>query len=254
MKGKIRIDKLLFERGLAPSRERAQAYIMAGKVLVDERIIDKPGTKVEEGNKVRVKGVDQPFVGRGGLKMQKALYSFQINVRNKVVMDVGASTGGFTDCLLQNGASYVFAIDVGQGQLDWQLVSDKRVLNVEKTHFSHLPFERIGTFVDLIVIDVSFISLKKIFPNCMNFLKKGGDLIALIKPQFEAGRDKIEKKGIVSDSNIHTEVINSTKEFAQSLGFVAKGVELSPIQGKKSGNREFLIHLVKQNEFLGLTP
>lgn len=245
MKGKIRIDKLLFEQGLAPSRERAQAYIMAGKVWVDDQVVDKPGTRVGPDKKIRVKGVDQPFVGRGGLKLQRALSCFRIEVKNRLAIDVGASTGGFTDCLLQKGAIYVFAVDVGQGQLDWQLVTDKRVANLEKTHFTHLPFEKIGTFVDLIVVDVSFISLKKILPNCMNFLRTKGDLVALIKPQFEAGKDKVQKKGIVSDSNVHKEVINSVKDFAQSLGFSVSGVELSPIQGKKSGNQEFLIHLVK---------
>ena len=248
MKEKIRIDKLLFEQGLAPSHERAQAYIMAGKVLVDEQIVDKPGTEIKIDGAIRLKGVDQPFVGRGGIKLQKALLSFQIKIKDKIVIDVGASTGGFTDCLLQKGACFIFAVDVGQGQLDWQLVTDDRVKNLDKTHFTHLRFDKIGTYVDLIVVDVSFISLKKILPNCLNFLCLQGNLVALIKPQFEADKDRVQKKGVVTDPEIHSEVINSIKDFALGLGFTVKGVTPSPIQGKKSGNREFFLHLVKSKK------
>lgn len=243
MERKTRIDKLLFDLGLAPSRERAQAYIMAGKVLVEDKVIDKAGTKVLPSAEIRVKGVDQPYVGRGGLKLRKALQVFNISAKYKICMDIGASTGGFTDCLLQHGAAYVFSIDVGHNQLDWKLASHEKVRNMEKTHFTHLTMDKVGTFVDLIVIDVSFISLTKILPNCRNFLAKGGSIIALIKPQFEAGKEQIRKGGIVTDPKVHQQVITSIEECAQSLGFASHGTDISPIQGKKSRNSEFLIHL-----------
>jgi len=245
MERKTRIDKLLFELELAPSRERAQAYIMAGKVLVNDLVVDKPGTKVWPSDPIRVRGVDQPYVGRGGLKLQKALKTFAVSAKNKIALDVGASTGGFTDCMLQHGASYVFAVDVGHGQLDWRLANHDQVKNMEKTHFTHMTLEQLGTFVDLIVIDVSFISLTRILPNCWNFLAQGGHVIALIKPQFEAGKKNIRKGGIVTDPEVHKQVIQSIEDCALSLGFTVHGVDSSPIQGKKSHNQEFLIHLSK---------
>jgi len=236
---------LLVARGLAPSRERAQAYIIAGNVLVDEQKIEKPGCMLVNDVNIRLKGMDHPYVSRGGLKLEKALADFNIDVRNQIAMDVGSSTGGFTDCLLQHGATYIFAIDVGYGQLDWKLVTDERVKNMEKTNFRYLTLADIGSFVDIIVIDVSFISLTKILQNCLNFLKSGGNLIALIKPQFEAGKENIRKGGIVSDPRIRSWVIDSIKQHAESLGYVVRQIKPSPIQGKKSGNQEYLIHLLK---------
>ncbi|MCP4757553.1 MAG: TlyA family RNA methyltransferase [Proteobacteria bacterium] len=245
MKRKTRIDKLLFERGLASSRERAQAYLMAGKVLVDERRIDKPGTKVDPEARIRLKGVDHPYVSRGGLKLEKAIGDFGIEVRNRIAMDIGASTGGFTDCLLQHGAVFVFAVDVGYGQLAWKLATDSRVKNLEKSNFRYLVLSDIGTFVDLIVVDVSFISLTKVLENCYDFLITGGNLVALIKPQFEAGRKNVRKGGLVSDLDIQQQVVESVEDYSRTLGFIPQEVDVSPIQGKKSGNREFLLHLLK---------
>ena len=245
MAKKDRIDKLIFERGLAPSRERAQAYIMAGKVLVGEQKVEKPGQKFPLDCEIRLLGEDQPFVSRGGLKLDKAIQQFNIKVKNRLAMDIGASTGGFTDCLLQNQACFVFAIDSGTNQLDWKLVTNSKVKNMEKCNFRHLTMTEVGTHVDLAVIDVSFISLTKILGNCFRFLVKGGQVIALIKPQFEAGKDQVKKGGLVNDSNIHQKVVESVKHHAESIGFVCKNLDLSPIQGKKSGNQEFLIHLEK---------
>lgn len=250
MPKKNRIDKILFERGLAPSRERAQAYIMSGNVLVNEVPVTKSGTKIDIDATIRIKGIDQPYVGRGGLKLEKAIRHFSVNIKNKIAMDIGASTGGFTDCLLQNGAAYVFAIDVGQNQLAWDIRQNTKVKDLEKTNFRNMPFSAIGTYVDLIVIDVSFISLTKILGNCLNFLTKNGELIALIKPQFEAGKENIHRGGIVTRDDIKTDVIVSIKNFAEKIGFVCESeVISSPIQGKKSGNQEFLIHLKKQSRF-----
>lgn len=246
MAEKIRIDRLLFEKGLAPSRERAQALIMAGNVLVNEVKIDKSGQKVPVDAQLRILGLDQPFVSRGGLKLSGALDLFEVTVQNKLTMDIGASTGGFTDCLLQNGACYVFAVDSGFNQLEWNLRNHPKVRNLEKTNFRHLEMATVGTFVDLIVIDVSFISLRKILPNCINFLSRGGDLIALIKPQFEAGKERIQKGGLIKDPKIHEEVKSSIITFAETLGLITRGIDNSPIQGKKSGNQEFLIHLTKR--------
>lgn len=245
MSEKIRIDRLLFEKGLAPSRERAQSLIMAGKVLVNGQKIEKSGHRFLEDVDIRVIGLDQPFVSRGGLKLAKAIHTFKIGVTGSIVMDIGASTGGFTDCLLQNGACYIFAIDTGYNQLDWKLANHPQVKNLEKTNFRHLELSSVGTFVDLIVIDVSFISLRKILPNCGTFLVKGGDIIALIKPQFEAGRHKIQKGGLVKDPLVHQEIVHAISEFAESINYNIIAQDFSPIQGKKSGNQEFLIHLKK---------
>lgn len=245
MREKSRLDKLLVSRGLASSREKAQAYIIAGNVLVNDQKVEKPGSPVALDVDIRLKGADHPYVSRGGLKLEKALRDFGIDVRNRIAMDIGASTGGFTDCLLQNGAAYVFAVDVGHNQLDWKLVTDDRVRNMEKANFRYLPLHRVGSFVDIIVIDVSFISLTNILPNCLSFLCKGGNLVALIKPQFEAGKENIRKGGIVSDPNIRERVVESIRQFAESLSFQVIQILPSPIQGKKSGNIEYLIHLVK---------
>ncbi len=245
MSKKIRIDILLSELGLAPSRERAQAYVMAGKVMIDNQKIEKPGHKVPKDSNIRLLGEDQPYISRGGLKLENAIEAFGINPENRIAMDIGASTGGFTDCLLKHQASYVFAIDSGNNQLAWKLANHPRVKSLEKSNFRHLTMHAIGTFVDLIVIDVSFISLTKLLQNSWSFLVKDGNLVALIKPQFEAGRAHIKKGGLVDDPEIHQQVIQSIKTFAASIGFVTQQVTSSPIQGKKSRNREFLIHLKK---------
>lgn len=248
MNPKSRLDKLLVARGLAPSREKAQAYILAGNVLVNEQMKDKPGVLVMEDAVIRLKGADHPYVSRGGLKLEKALQEFQIDVRNRIVMDIGSSTGGFTDCLLQHGAAYVFAIDVGYGQLDWKLVTDPRVRNMEKTNFRYLSMPEVGSFVDFIAIDVSFISLTKILQNCLSFLCAGGNLVALIKPQFEAGKENIQKGGIVRDPKIRSMVVDTVKQHAQSLFYTVNQIQPSPIQGKKSGNVEYLMHLTKSGQ------
>lgn len=245
MSQKERIDKLLFERGLAPSRERAQAYIMAGKVLVNEEKVEKPGHKIPINSCIRILGEDQPFVSRGGLKLAGALQTFNLDVKNLIAMDVGASTGGFTDCLIQNGVSFVFAIDSGTNQLDWRLAKHPKVKSLEKCNFRHLEMASIGTFVDLIVIDVSFISLEKILGNCKTFLVRGGKIIALIKPQFEAGKELVQKGGVVNDERLHQSIIQKISTFADSIGLKTIQFDDSPISGKKSGNKEFLIHLQK---------
>jgi len=245
MGSKIRLDMLLLERGLVPSRERAQAYIIAGKVLVNDQKLEKPGIKIALDAEIRIKGEIHPYVSRGGQKLERALSVFDVNVINRMAMDIGASTGGFTDCLLQHGASYVFSIDVGYGQLDWKLLKNTKVRNLEKKNFRYLTLSDIGTFVDVIVIDVSFISLTKLLKNCFSFLVKGGDLIGLVKPQFEAGRERVAKGGVVKEQAVHDEIIASVSEYAQSTGFITKQVEVSPIMGKKSKNLEYLIHLVK---------
>jgi len=232
-------------RGLTPSREKAQAHIIAGNVLVNEQRVEKPGSLFLPDVDIRLKGVTHPYVSRGGLKLEKALTEFNINVKNQIAMDIGSSTGGFTDCLLQHGATYVIAIDVGYGQLDWKLVSDERVRNMEKTNFRYLTLSDVGTFVDFIAIDVSFISLTKILQNCLGFLKSGGNLVALIKPQFEAGKKNIRKGGVVNDPQIRSQVIHDIRMHAELLGYVVKQINPSPIQGKKSGNHEYLIHLIK---------
>lgn len=244
---KARLDLLLVERGLAPSREKAQAYILAGKALVNERRIEKPGTQVQCDADIRLKGFDHPYVSRGGMKLEGALQMFDIDVRYRIAMDIGSSTGGFTDCLLQHGAAYVFAVDVGYSQLDWKLVTDSRVRNLEKTNFRYLGMPEVGTFIDVIAIDVSFISLTRILKNCLTFLIDGGDLIALIKPQFEAGRKNIGRGGVVKDQGIRRRVIDTIKQHAESLSFEVRQIEPSPIQGKRSGNVEYLIHMRKRS-------
>lgn len=245
MKEKKRLDVLLVERGFAATREKARAYIILGKALVNEQKVTKPGTKFDPQVEIRTLGVDHPYVSRGGLKLEKALREFGIVPTNQIAMDIGASTGGFTDCLLQHGVSYVFAVDVGVRQLDWKLQTDPRVKNLEKSNFRYLTMSAIGTFVDLIVMDVSFISLTKMLENCLTFLTKGGKVVCLIKPQFEAGKSNIEKGGVVKDQNVRKEIIENIITHATSLGYGTSQVISSPIQGKKSGNQEYLICLQK---------
>ncbi|RXT13794.1 TlyA family RNA methyltransferase [Ammoniphilus sp. CFH 90114] len=243
MSKKERIDVLLVEKGFFPSREKARSAIMAGLVFVQEERCDKPGTKVDETVHIRVKGELHPYVSRGGLKLEKAIRSFQLSLHDAVVLDIGSSTGGFTDCSLQNGAKQVYAIDVGYGQLDWKLRSDPRVIVMERTNFRHLqPDQLKGDRPNFATIDVSFISLKIILPVLASFLEPGGNVVALVKPQFEAGRELVGKNGIVREPKTHEQVLMTMVEFASQLGYVVKGLDYSPITGGE-GNIEFLMHL-----------
>ena len=239
---KQRLDKLMVERGLAPSREKAQALIMAGQVVVGDHAVDKSGHQVPLDVEIRIKGDVLPYVSRGGLKLKKALDQFGIDVSGLVAIDVGASTGGFTDCLLQGGALKVFAVDVGHGQLAWKLQQDPRVVNIEKTNIRYLTPDQLGAVPDLAVIDASFISLSKVLPPTLALLKPGGRIIALIKPQFEVGKGEVGKGGIVRDPAAHQKVIDDVSSMAQELGLSVAGVCESPITGA-DGNREFLIVL-----------
>jgi len=242
MAGKVRIDKLLVDRGLAGSRERARSLILAGRVLVGEQVVDKAGTSVAEDAELRLKGEDIPFVSRGGLKLDRALECFALDVKGRVALDVGASTGGFTDCLLQHGAARVYAVDVGYGQLAWKLREDPRVVNLERTNIRALQSGCFEPLPDLAVIDASFISLDKVLPATLPLLATGAELLALIKPQFEVGRGEVGKRGVVRDPDKHREVIAKVELLAQGLSCRVLGVVESPILGPK-GNREFLIHL-----------
>jgi len=243
---KERLDQAMVSRGLAPSREKGKALIMAGKVFVNGQKADKPGTQVKASDEVTVKGDPLPYVSRGGLKLEKALREFGLALDGKVMMDVGASTGGFTDCALQRGAVKVYAIDVGYGQLDWRLRQDPRVINLERTNARYLTAEQINEQVDFISIDVSFISLSKILPALLPFLREKGDLVALIKPQFEAGREKVGKRGVVRDPQVHKEVIRNILSLCRELDLNPQGLQYSPITGPE-GNIEFLLWLKKES-------
>ena len=246
-KAKKRIDQILTEQGTFPSRAKAQAAIMAGLVYVNGQKVDKAGTLILAETPLEVRGQPHPYVGRGGVKLEKALDKFNIIVKDKVALDIGASTGGFTDCLLQNGAAKVYAVDVGYGQLDWKLRQDERVKVFERTNARHLKLSDFGlrtSDIGLCVIDVSFISLSKILPAVYNLLADQAEVIALIKPQFEAKREEVGKGGIVKDEKVRAEVVEKTRQKAEAIGFKAQGVIESPITGA-DGNVEFLIHLVK---------
>ncbi len=243
---KERLDLLLVKRNLAPSREKAKAVIMAGNVFVDGQREDKAGASFPEEAVIEVRGHTLPYVSRGGLKLEKALANFDVTVEGKVCTDVGASTGGFTDCMLQNGASKVYAIDVGRGQLDWKLRQDERVVCMEKTNIRYVTPEDIGEPVDFSSIDVSFISLSKVLPPIYNYLKDCGQIVALIKPQFEAGREKVGKKGVVREKSTHIEVIEAVTGYAVSAGFSVLNLDFSPIKGPE-GNIEYLMHLEKRD-------
>jgi len=245
-RNKERADRLLVDRGLVQSRERARALIMAGQVVAGDHKVDKPGQLLDCSIELRVKE-DIPYVSRGGVKLQKALDEFAIDVAGLVVMDVGASTGGFTDCLLQRGAGRVFAVDVGYGQLAWKLRQDDRVLSLEKTNIRYLEPESLPEMPDMAVIDASFISLEKVLPNTLRLVKPGGILVALVKPQFEVGRGEVGKGGVVRDPEKHNEVIESIRTLSLSLQLEVLGVTESPILGPK-GNREFLIYLKKMDD------
>ncbi|MGQ9921291.1 MAG: TlyA family RNA methyltransferase [Desulfobacca sp.] len=238
--GKIRLDRLLVARDLAPTRERAQALILAGEVLVDGFPVTKTGALVSASANLTVKAAPFPYVSRGGLKLAAALDHFQLDVTGQVALDVGISTGGFTDCLLQRGAARVYGVDVGYGQLAWQLRQDPRVILLERTNIRHLPPEAIPEKVDLAVVDVSFISLKLVLPQVLRFLKPGGKLVALTKPQFEVGKGKVGKGGVVRQESQRQEVVKEIQDFAQSVGLAVQGVLPSPILGPK-GNQEYLL-------------
>jgi 23S rRNA (cytidine1920-2'-O)/16S rRNA (cytidine1409-2'-O)-methyltransferase len=238
--GKERLDKVLVARGLAPSRERAQSLILAGAVLVDGQRQVKGGTLVRSEAAIRLTHDPQPYVSRGGLKIEKALDFFHIDPQGKVVMDVGASTGGFTDCLLQRGARRVYAVDVGYGQLAWRLQQDNRVVNLQRRNIRYLNWEEVGEAVDLAVVDTSFISLELVIPPTLTFLTKGGGLLTLIKPQFEVGKGEVGKGGVVRDSKQHRRAVAKIREFAEGEGLIPRGVMESPLQGPK-GNREFFL-------------
>lgn len=244
---KVRLDIYMVEKGLAPSREKAKAIIMAGQVYIDNQKCDKAGLNVEEGTAVEVRGETLKYVSRGGLKLEKAMAEFPITLKGKTTMDIGASTGGFTDCMLQNGAVKVFAVDVGYGQFAWKLRQDPRVVNMERTNIRYVTPEQIGTPIDFASIDVSFISLKLVLPVVYQLLSDNGEVAALIKPQFEAGRSQVGKKGVVRDINVHYEVVRNTVETAKEVGFIPAGLTFSPIKGPE-GNIEYLIYLKKSGE------
>lgn len=247
MSKKERLDVLLVEKGLIETREKAKRAIMAGLVYSGTERLDKPGMKIASDIPLTVKGDVIPYVSRGGLKLEKALKVFDLTVQDKIVLDIGASTGGFTDCALQNGAKFVYALDVGYNQLAWKLRQDERVCVMERTNFRYVTKEDLKFGLpEVATIDVSFISLKLILPVLKQLLHTGGDVVALIKPQFEAGREQVGKKGIVRDKVIHESVIEQIALFAQSEGYVVKGIDFSPIKGGE-GNIEFLIHLVSDD-------
>lgn len=244
---KIRLDQYLCRNGLAQSRERARALIMAGVVYVGEEKSDKPGNMIAEDAHVEVRGHDLGYVSRGGLKLEKAMTHFGLSLEGKVCMDVGASTGGFTDCMLQNGAVKVFAVDVGHGQLAWKLRQDERVVCMEKTNIRYLLPEMIPEKIDFASIDVSFISLTKVLGPVKALLAEEGQVVCLIKPQFEAGREKVGKKGVVREKSVHLEVIQMVMDFAVSIGFEVLNLEFSPIRGPE-GNIEYLLYLQNHPE------
>lgn len=246
MKQKQRLDLLLTERGLVETRTKAQAMIMAGDVYVSGQKVDKPGTAVEVDSPIEVRSVSCPYVSRGGLKLEKALRDFRVDPTGYVCSDSGASTGGFTDCLLQQGAAKVFAIDVGYGQLAWKIRNDPRVVCMERTNIRYVTPEQLGEPLDLSVVDVSFISLSLVLPVIHRLLKPSGQVLCLIKPQFEAGREKVGKKGVVRDPKVHLEVLERFLDTVSKIPFTVKALTFSPVKGPE-GNIEFLAHLSKES-------
>ena len=242
MKNKERLDVLLTEQGYADTRSKAQAIIMSGNVYVNGQKADKPGVSYEDTVQLEIRGQSCPYVSRGGLKLEKALRDFGVKPDGYVCSDSGASTGGFTDCLLQQGAAKVYAIDVGYGQLDWKIRSDPRVVVMERTNIRYVTPEQLGEPLDLSVVDVSFISLKIVLPAIKMLLKQEGQVLCLIKPQFEAGKEKVGKKGVVRDPLVHKEVLDEFVSLAWNLGFTILGLTFSPVKGPE-GNIEFLGHL-----------
>lgn len=253
---KKRLDILVFENGFTDSREKAKAIIMAGQVYVDNQKADKCGTSYDENAKIEVRGAVQKYVSRGGLKLEKAMNSFGLTLDGKTTMDIGASTGGFTDCMLQNGAKKVYSIDVGYGQLAWKLRTDERVVNLERTNMRKVTREQVPDEIDFFSVDVSFISLKLILPVARQLMSENAQAVCLIKPQFEAGREKVGKKGVVRDPSVHIEVVKNIYDFCLENGFDVLGLDFSPIKGPE-GNIEYLIYLQKSEEpksFIEITP
>jgi 23S rRNA (cytidine1920-2'-O)/16S rRNA (cytidine1409-2'-O)-methyltransferase len=250
---KERLDILLVNRGLAPSREKAKAMIMEGNVFVENEREDKAGSMFDTEANIEIKGNTLKYVSRGGLKLEKAMSHFDITLENKVCMDIGASTGGFTDCMLQNGAAKVYAVDVGYGQFAWKLRQDARVVCMEKTNIRYVTQADIADRLDFASVDVSFISLTKVLEPARELLKDGGEMVCLIKPQFEAGREKVGKKGVVREKSVHEEVINKVITFAAEHGFSILHLEYSPIKGPE-GNIEYLVHIRKEQESSGEEP
>lgn len=244
---KKRLDLLVYEKGFAESREKAKAVIMAGLVYVDNQKADKCGTSYDENVRLEVRGHVLPYVSRGGLKLEKAIKNFYLDLGGKTAMDIGASTGGFTDCMLQNGAKKVYAIDVGYGQLAWKLRTDERVVNLERTNMRKVTREQVPEAIDFFSVDVSFISLRLIVPVARELLSDSAEAVCLIKPQFEAGRGKVGKKGVVRDPQVHIEVVRDIFDFALQNGFDVLNMDYSPIKGPE-GNIEYLIHLRRSDE------
>ena len=253
---KKRLDVLVFEKGFAESREKAKAIIMAGSIFVDNQKADKCGQSYDENVNIEFRGKAPAYVSRGGLKLEKALKTFPIDLKDKITMDIGASTGGFTDCMLQNGAKKVYSIDVGYGQLAWKLRNDERVVNLERTNMRNVTSEIVSDKIDFFSIDVSFISLKLLLPVARELLADDAKAVCLIKPQFEAGREKVGKKGVVRDANVHIEVVKSIHDFCVDNGYSVLGLDFSPIKGPE-GNIEYLIYLQKSDNpvsIIDITP
>ena len=244
---KERLDVLLVEQGFFESRENAKRHIMEGIILVNDVPVDKPGTKVPSDARLRIKGKVMPYVGRGGYKLEKAINFFHLKMENAIMADIGASTGGFTDCALQHGVKKVYAIDVGTNQLDWKLRTNPQVINLEKTNIKDVTMELLGERVNFISVDISFISVLKIIPAVNDILEESGQLVILIKPQFEAGRENVGKGGIITDKAIHSEVVFDTLQEFENQGFFVNGLTFSPIKGG-SGNIEFLVLLSKNKK------
>ncbi|MGN0162615.1 MAG: TlyA family RNA methyltransferase [Candidatus Ornithomonoglobus sp.] len=245
---KVRLDVYITDKGMTTSRERAKALIMAGQVYVKNQKCDKAGMMIDENEtEVEIRGEQLKYVSRGGLKLEKAMQEFPITLEGKTAMDIGASTGGFTDCMLQNGAKKVFAVDVGYGQFAWKLRQDERVVNMERTNIRYVTFEDIGEPIDFASIDVSFISLRLVLPVAYKLLSDTGEIVALIKPQFEAGKGQVGKKGVVRDKKVHFDVIRAVLDFAQDAGFNIAGLSFSPVKGPE-GNIEYLAYLKKTAE------
>ena len=244
---RLRLDAALVEQGLAQSRERAKALIMSGVVFVNGQKVDKPGEEIKDGADIRVNGSDIKYVSRGGLKLEKAMSAFQLSLNDCICMDIGASTGGFTDCMLQNGAKKVYAVDVGYGQLAWKLRTDERVINLERTNIRYVTQEQVPEPIDFASIDVSFISLTLVLPVAFSLLKNNGEVVCLVKPQFEAGKGKVGKKGVVREPEIHLEVLQKIANTLPEIGFTLLGADYSPVKGPE-GNIEYLYYLKKSAE------
>jgi 23S rRNA (cytidine1920-2'-O)/16S rRNA (cytidine1409-2'-O)-methyltransferase len=251
---KERLDVMILRQGLAESRERASSQIMSGIVYVNGTKVDKPGTRISADSRIEIRGNAIPYVSRGGLKLEKALREFNLDIKGAVAIDIGASTGGFTDCMLQNGAVKVYAIDVGYGQLAWKLRTDNRVVCMERTNIRYVTPEAIDEFADFASIDVSFISLTKVLPAVIKLMKEKGRIVCLIKPQFEAGREKVGKKGVVRDKQVHIQVIDSIITFCRNeISLSVMGLSYSPIKGPE-GNIEYLLYLSKNKNLIDTAP